>query len=286
MKKYIELLRLNKPIGIFLLFWPCAWSIAISEWYQFDLYLFIKYFFLFFIGAILMRSAGCIFNDIIDRNFDKKVSRTKNRLIASKKISIFTALIIIFLLVSSSLLILIQFNKFSIVLGISSGLLIIIYPFMKRITFWPQLFLGLVFNWGALLGWSAFFGNIKYQSIILYIAAIFWTLGYDTIYALQDLKDDLKINVKSTAIKFQKNIIKFLSICFATFTIIMIMLGVFTNRNYSYFILIILSSFHLIFQIYSLSKIKNNNKNQLHKIFSSNNFFGFIIFLILTSQVI
>ena len=202
MYQFASLLRLNKPIGIFLLFWPCAWSLAMTQWYVVNNYLFIKYLILFFVGSIIMRSAGCVYNDIVDKKIDIKVKRTKKRLIASGKITTKTAWVVILLLLIPAFIILFQFNNFSKILGLSSGLLIISYPFMKRITFWPQLFLGFTFNWGVLLGWSVFFENLTTEIIILYMAGIFWTLGYDTIYALQDRRDDLKIKIKSTAIKF------------------------------------------------------------------------------------
>ena len=155
-----------------------------------------------------------VYNDIVDKNVDIKVQRTKKRLIASGKITIKTAWLVISLLLIPAFIILFQFNNFSKILGLSSGLLIIAYPFMKRITFWPQLFLGFTFNWGVLLGWSVFFENLTIETIILYMAAIFWTLGYDTIYALQDRRDDLKIKIKSTAIKFGSDIKNFLFFCY------------------------------------------------------------------------
>ncbi|NCU49643.1 MAG: 4-hydroxybenzoate octaprenyltransferase [Candidatus Fonsibacter ubiquis] len=159
MYQFVSLLRLNKPIGIFLLFWPCAWSLTMTQWFVVNNYLFIKYLILFFIGSIIMRSAGCVYNDIVDKKIDFRVQRTKKRLIASGKISVTTAWLSISFLIIPALIILFQFNNFSKILGLSSGLLIITYPFMKRITFWPQLFLGFTFNWGVLLGWSVFFEN-------------------------------------------------------------------------------------------------------------------------------
>jgi 4-hydroxybenzoate polyprenyltransferase len=277
---FAELLRLNKPIGIFLLFWPCAWSLAMTQWFVVNDNLFIKYLILFFIGSIIMRSAGCIYNDIVDRNIDRKIQRTKKRLITSKKISIKTAWIIILLLLIPGIAILFQFNNFSRILGLSSGLLILTYPFMKRITFWPQLFLGFTFNWGVLLAWSVFFENLKIETIILYVAAIFWTLGYDTIYALQDRRDDLKIKIKSTAIKFKHDIKNFLFFCYISLIILLISLGVLTDRSFLYFILIITSSAHLIYQVLLIKKTNSNDRKKIQKVFNSNNFFGLLIFLI------
>ena len=285
MRQFANLLRLNKPIGIFLLFWPCAWSLAMTQWFIINNYLFIKYLILFFIGSIIMRSAGCVYNDIVDKNVDIKVQRTKKRLIASGKITIKTAWLVILLLLIPAFIILFQFNNFSKILGLSSGLLIIAYPFMKRITFWPQLFLGFTFNWGVLLGWSVFFENLTIETIVLYIAAIFWTLGYDTIYALQDRRDDLKIKIKSTAIKFGSDIKNFLFFCYISSISFLIALGFLTNRSLVYFILLVIAALHLAYQVLMIKKIKSNNKDKLQIVFNSNNSFGILIFLIFFLEI-
>lgn len=285
MRQFANLLRLNKPIGIFLLFWPCAWSLAMTQWFIINNYLFIKYLILFFIGSIIMRSAGCVYNDIVDKNVDIKVQRTKKRLIASGKITIKTAWLIILLLLIPAFIILFQFNNFSKILGLSSGLLIITYPFMKRITFWPQLFLGFTFNWGVLLGWSVFFENLTIETIVLYMAAIFWTLGYDTIYALQDRRDDLKIKIKSTAIKFGSDIKNFLFFCYISSITFLIALGFLTNRSLVYFILLVIAALHLAYQVLTIKKIKSNNKDKIQIVFNSNNSFGVLIFLIFFLEI-
>jgi len=285
MRQFANLLRLNKPIGIFLLFWPCAWSLAMTQWFIINNYLFIKYLILFFIGSIVMRSAGCVYNDIVDKNVDIKVQRTKKRLIASGKITIKTAWLVILLLLIPAFIILFQFNNFSKILGLSSGLLIITYPFMKRITFWPQLFLGFTFNWGVLLGWSVFFENLTIETIVLYMAAIFWTLGYDTIYALQDRRDDLKIKIKSTAIKFGSDIKNFLFFCYISSITFLIALGFLTNRSLVYFILLVIAALHLAYQVLMIKKIKSNNKDKLQIVFNSNNSFGILIFLIFFLEI-
>jgi len=232
-----------------------------------------------------MRSAGCVYNDIVDKNVDIKVQRTKKRLIASGKITIKTAWLIILLLLIPALIILFQFNNFSKILGLSSGLLIIAYPFMKRITFWPQLFLGFTFNWGVLLGWSVFFENLTIETIVLYMAAIFWTLGYDTIYALQDRGDDLKIKIKSTAIKFGSDIKNFLFFCYISSITFLIALGFLTNRSLVYFILLVIAALHLAYQVLMIKKIKSNNKDKLQIVFNSNNSFGILIFLIFFLEI-
>ena len=285
MYQFVSLLRLNKPIGIFLLFWPCAWSLTMTQWFVVNNYLFIKYLILFFIGSIIMRSAGCVYNDIVDKKIDFRVQRTKKRLIASGKISVTTAWISISFLIIPALIILFQFNNFSKILGLSSGLLIITYPFMKRITFWPQLFLGFTFNWGVLLGWSVFFENITLETIILYMTGVFWTLGYDTIYALQDKVDDLKIKVKSTAIKFGHDLKNFLFFCYISSIALLVALGFLTGRSFIYFILIAIAALHLAFQVIIIQKIKSSNKDKIQKVFNSNNSFGLLIFLIFFLEI-
>jgi 4-hydroxybenzoate polyprenyltransferase len=232
-----------------------------------------------------MRSAGCVYNDIVDKKIDFRVQRTKKRLIASGKISVTTAWLSISFLIIPALIILFQFNYFSKILGLSSGLLIITYPFMKRITFWPQLFLGFTFNWGVLLGWSVFFENITLETIILYMTGVFWTLGYDTIYALQDKVDDLKIKVKSTAIKFRHDIKNFLFFCYISLITLLVALGFLTGRSFIYFILIAIAALHLVFQVIIIQKIKSSNKDKIQKVFNSNNSFGLLIFLIFFLEI-
>ena len=211
LKIFIELSRLNKPIGFMLLFWPCSWGLAYAYYLNQNLNLFFYYLILFFLGSLLMRSAGCIFNDIIDKDFDNKVQRTKKRPIASGKITVKKSLFYVFILCFLAFLILIQFNNLTIMLGMGSMILAFAYPFMKRFTYWPQLFLGLTFNWGLVMAWTSITNEINVEIVILYISAIFWTLGYDTIYGVQDMSDDEIIGLKSTSIKFKKNIKTFVS---------------------------------------------------------------------------
>ena len=211
---FVQLTRINKPIGFLLLFWPCMWGLTLGFYFSSESTIYIKYILLFFLGSILMRSAGCIFNDIVDRNIDKKVERTKNRPIPAGKISILESFVYIVFLCLIAFLILLQFNKLTIILGMSSMILAFAYPFMKRITYWPQLFLGLTFNWGIIMGWTALTNNISIEPFLLYLSAIFWTLGYDTIYGLQDIHDDEIIGVKSTSIKFKNNPKVFVGSCY------------------------------------------------------------------------
>ena len=195
---FIELTRLKKPIGFMLLFWPCAWGLTIAYDFTNNISTYFFYLVLFMVGSILMRSAGCIINDIADKEFDKNVERTKNRPIAAGKISIKLGLIYSILLCFLASLVLINFNWLTIILAIGSIPLAFTYPLMKRYTYWPQLFLGITFNYGLILGWVSIKNELEIIPIIFYIGAIFWTLGYDTIYGYQDIKDDKIIGLKST----------------------------------------------------------------------------------------
>ncbi len=274
---FIELTRLKKPIGIMLLFWPCLWGLTIAYDFSQKIDTYFFYVFLFLSGSILMRSAGCIINDIIDKNFDKKVERTKNRPIASDKISIKLAIVYAVILCFLAFLVLINFNKFTILLAIASIPLAFTYPLMKRFTYWPQIYLGITFNYGVLLGWTSMNGHLNFIIFILYIGAIFWTLGYDTIYAFQDMKDDEIIGIKSTSIKFKNNPKKFIFASYLIFIISMIVMGKLMNFNIFYFLLIILLIYHLIFiQVRNLNI--NSSLNCLN-IFRSNNFLGFLYFI-------
>ena len=196
-KLFVELTRLNRPIGYMLLFWPCLWGLTISYDFNYDLEIYYFYSFLFLMGSILMRSAGCIVNDIVDRNFDKKVERTKNRPIASGKVSVRLGIIYTADLCGLAFLVLINFNIFTISMALLSMPLAFTYPLMKRFTYWPQLFLGITFNYGLVLAWISINNSISIVPILFYVGAIFWTLGYDTIYGYQDIKDDEIIGVKS-----------------------------------------------------------------------------------------
>ena len=275
LKLFIQLTRLDRPIGYMLLFWPCSWGLTIGYNFESNLTKYYFYLFLFFAGSVLMRSAGCIVNDIADRNYDKKVLRTKNRPIASGKISVKLGFFYISLLCLLALIVLLQFNKLTIILALASMPLAFAYPYMKRLTYWPQLFLGITFNYGLLLGWISTQESLDLTPIIFYIGAIFWTLGYDTIYGYQDIKDDEIIGVKSTSIKFKNNPKKFLFLCYVITFISIISIGVLMNFNNYYFLFLILPAIHLLFQI----KVLNiKDQNICLKIFKSNNMLGLIIF--------
>ena len=274
---FIELTRLKKPIGFMLLFWPCAWGLTLAYDFSLNLNNYFFYLILFFLGSIFMRSAGCIVNDILDKEFDAKVFRTKHRPIASGKGSIKLGILYSILLCFLALLVLLNFNLFTIILALGSMPLAFMYPLMKRFTYWPQLFLGITFNYGLILGWTAVNGKLEIIPILFYIGAIFWTLGYDTIYGYQDIKDDEIIGLKSTSIKFKGKAKEFLFVCYAFVIIFFIVGGFKMNFHFSYYILILIPLVHLF--LYQIKKFDLNNPSSCLNAFKSNNLFGLIIFL-------
>ena len=272
---FIELTRLKRPIGYMLLFWPCAWGLTIAYDFSKNLNDYFFYLLLFFLGSVLMRSAGCIVNDISDKEFDKKVSRTKNRPIASNQVSIKLGIFYTLILCLLALLVLINFNNLTILLALGSMPLAFTYPLMKRFTYWPQLFLGITFNYGLILGWIAIQGEINAIAIIFYFGAIFWTLGYDTIYGFQDIKDDEIIGVKSTSIKFKKKPKLFLTTCYLIFIISLILVGIYMKLNTMFNFFILISTTHLFF--YQIHNFNFKDPKNCLRIFKSNNFFGAIV---------
>ena len=280
MLNFIELTRLNKPIGFMLLFWPCSWGLTLAYYFNQETALYFKYLIFFFFGSVLMRSAGCIFNDIVDRDLDKKVERTKKRPIASGSISVSRSLIYVIILCLIAFLILLQFNLLTIILGLGSMTLAFSYPFMKRITYWPQLFLGLTFNWGIIMSWTSMTNSISIEPIILYIAAIFWTLGYDTIYGIQDIRDDEIIGVKSTSIKFKNEPKTFVGSCYSL-SISMILILYFIMEIDKYYL--VLSALFIISLVYQLKVFKINKPQTCLAAFKMNNLTGLLIFLFIYS---
>jgi len=269
---FIELTRLNKPIGYMLLFWPCVWGLTLVYDFNSEINTYYKYLIFFLLGSILMRSAGCIINDITDKKFDQKVERTKNRPIASEKISIKLALLYALVLCFCAFLILINFNLFTIVLALASMPFAFSYPLMKRFTYWPQLFLGITFNYGLVLAWISINNSISLTPIMFYIGAIFWTLGYDTIYGYQDIKDDEIIGIKSTSIKFKNNPKTFLTLCYSFLLISLILIGVLMNFNNIFYLFLIIPFCHLFF--YQINFLNINKPEDCLKIFKSNNVLG------------
>ena len=275
-KLFIELTRLRRPIGYMLLFWPCVWGLTLAYDFSQEKITFFFYTILFLLGAILMRSAGCIVNDIADKKFDQKVSRTKNRPIASGKVSVITAIIYSAVLCLLALTVLLNFNKFTILIALGSMPLAFSYPLMKRFTYWPQLFLGITFNYGIILGWTSINPSVGILPALVYLGAIFWTLGYDTIYGFQDLKDDEIIGVKSTSLMFKKNPYRFLYFCYFIFILSLVLLGIVSNMNFFYYFFLLLIIFQMFyFQIKQLNIYDNQS---CLKIFKSNNYLGLIIF--------
>jgi len=272
---FIELTRLKRPIGYMLLFWPCAWGLTIGYDFFNKKEIYFTYLLLFFLGAVLMRSAGCIVNDIIDRKFDRKVFRTKNRPIASGKVSVKRGMIYAAILCVLAFLVLINFNFFSIVLALGSMPLAFTYPLMKRFTYWPQLFLGITFNYGLILGWTSITNEISIVPLFFYLGAIFWTLGYDTIYGFQDIKDDEIIGLKSTSIKFKKNPFYFLFLCYTVFFFSLILIGLQMEFNKFYYMYLIVIIFHMFYL--QLKSLKIDNAANCLKIFKSNNTLGGLV---------
>ena len=276
LKLFIDLIRLKKPIGFMLLFWPCAWGLTLAYDFSENLNNYFFYLVLFFLGSILMRSAGCIVNDILDKEFDKKVFRTKDRPIASNQISIRLGIFYVIILCFLALLVLLNFNSFTIFLALGSMPLAFTYPLMKRYTYWPQLFLGITFNYGIILGWTTINGQIDVVPIILYLGAIFWTLGYDTIYGYQDIKDDEIIGLKSTSIKFKNNPHKFLIICYSIFLLNLLLTGLFMKLNNLYYLVFIFIFTQMIY--FQLKKLDIKSNIKCLKTFKSNNALGLLVF--------
>ena len=274
---YFELIRLNKPIGFMLLLWPCWFSLAYLEFSQQYL---LSYYILFFIGSVIMRSAGCIINDLMDQDIDSKIERTATRPLASNKITNFNAVIFLFMLLIIGLLILLQFKTPSILVGLLCTPLIILYPLMKRITFWPQLFLGIIFNWGVIICSVEFFGTVTNEYLILYLACVLWTIGYDTIYAYQDLKDDKKNSIKSTAVLFED---KGKYLVLSSYTLMFIMIG-YLSFNQGIEMLKLLLYFGIfIYIVVNIIRWDHKSEQNSGKKFRQNNLFGAIIFLYLLS---
>ena len=276
---FVELTRLKKPIGYMLLFWPCSWGLTLGYDFSSSLNIYFFYLLLFFLGSVLMRSAGCIVNDILDRKFDKKVFRTKDRPIASGKISVKLGIFYSGLLCFVAFIVLINFNSFTILIALASMPLAFSYPLMKRYTYWPQLFLGITFNYGLILGWTSINNEINFIPLIFYIGAIFWTLGYDTIYGFQDIKDDEIIGIKSTSIKFKSNPIIFLYLCYTIFASSLILVGFLGEFSKLYFVSLIMIFLQMYY--FQLKKFKQNSPSTCLEIFKSNNFLGILVFLIL-----
>ncbi len=273
--EYIKLARYNRPNGAWLLFFPCIWSLALTN---VDIKLFLFYALLFLLGAFCMRAAGCIWNDYIDKDIDIKVKRTRSRPLASKKISNTNAFIFMSLNLLLSLLVLSALPTISIYISLLSIPLIIIYPFMKRITWWPQVWLGIVFNWGVFVGWSS--GSESLPNLVIYIiylAAVIWTTGYDTAYGFQDIQDDIKLNIKSTAIFFKNRGNKF--IC-ATLIASSFLMNYAFYLNHSNFIVNIFISIIFLYLIFKSLRANLTIPDECLNLFNKNSISGMLISLV------
>ncbi|UTW56954.1 4-hydroxybenzoate octaprenyltransferase [Kordiimonas sp. SCSIO 12610] len=286
LRPYLKLARMDRPVGTWLLLWPCWWSLALSGngVIKNDPITFLYYLSIFALGALAMRGAGCTYNDIIDKDFDAQVERTKSRPIPAGEVSIKQAWVFLGFQCLIGLAVLLQLGVFAIFVGLGSLLLVAAYPFMKRITYWPQAWLGLTFNWGALVGWATIEGSLSASPLVLYVGCVFWTLGYDTIYAHQDKEDDALVGVKSTALALGSNTKPWLLVFYSIFTISIFLSGSLANMGLIYYISALIAGLHLVWQA---SRVDINSPDDCLKIFRSNIGFGWIIFIgIIADQVI
>jgi 4-hydroxybenzoate polyprenyltransferase len=272
---YARLARLDRPIGTWLLLLPCWWSVALATGTAGGGLVSIWLLVLFAIGAFAMRGAGCTLNDIADKDFDAKVARTRSRPIPSGQVTVKQAWVFLVVQCLLGLLVLLQFNRFAIVVGIASLTIVAVYPFMKRITYWPQFVLGLAFNWGALLGWAAVRGDLAWPAFVLYGAGISWTLAYDTIYAHQDKEDDIMIGVKSTALIFGETTPRWLTGFFALSFGLLGVCGILTGAGAFYYGGLALAALHAIWQ---LSTLDIDDPARCLTLFRANRDLGLIIF--------
>jgi len=283
-KPYLRLMRADRPIGSWLLMWPCWWSAALAsqsaarpqDGDPLSLFPDPWLLFLFALGAIVMRGAGCTYNDFVDRDIDGGVARTRSRPIPSGAVSPKAAFLFAIFLSLIGFLVLIQFNAFTIGLGVASLLIIAVYPFMKRITYWPQIVLGLAMNWGALMGWAAVTGSLSLVPLLLFFGAICWTIGYDTIYAHQDKEDDALLGLKSTALKFGEKTRPWLWLFYGLTALSLIGAGLLAGLGLAYYLVLALGIWHLVRQILRLDIARPELCLQL---FRSNRDFGLIIFV-------
>ncbi len=273
---YLRLARLDRPIGFWLLLLPCWWAIGLASVWEGQPFPNLWYLALFAVGAIAMRAAGCAYNDYIDRDFDAQVARTASRPIPSGQIKPWEALGFAVICSLIGLVVLLQFNTSTIWLGMASLVLVAVYPFLKRYTYWPQIALGLAFNWGALVGWSAVTGTIGLPAIFLYAGSVLWTIGYDTIYAHQDKEDDLMLGLKSTAIKFGRDTAAWVGGLYAGAVVLWMIAGLLSGTHLIYFAVIILVSLQLAWQVSTLDIA--DAQNCLRR-FRSNRDVGLAIFL-------
>ena len=273
-RPYARLSRLDRPIGTWLLLFPCWWSILLARPALGEAaWLFV----LFGLGALVMRGAGCTYNDLVDRDFDAAVARTADRPIPSGQVSVRAAVVWLVAQLVVGLVILLQLNLFSIGLGVLSLLLVFTYPLMKRITWWPQFFLGLAFNWGALMGYAAMAGELSSAAILLYIAGVFWTLGYDTIYAIQDLEDDALAGVKSSARRLGAGAPQAVLAFYAVAAVLPAVAGVQAGLGAGFYVGLSLYAAHLL--AWQATRVRTGDPALALKLFKSNVWAGAVLFV-------
>ena len=273
-RPYLRLARLDRPIGSWLLLMPCWWSVGLAGMHN-DRFPNLWHIVLFFVGAFAMRGAGCTWNDLVDRDLDGRVERTRSRPIPSGQVTVMQATMFMVAQALIGFLVLIQFNRFTVATGIASLLVVVIYPFMKRITYWPQIFLGLAFSWGALMGWPAAFGRLDWPAIVLYIGSILWVIGYDTIYAHQDRDDDLLIGIKSTALLFGERTPTMLATFYAGAIVFIAAAGFMAGGGIIFTIGVVAFSAHLAWQV---SRLDIDDPAHCLVLFKSNRDAGLILF--------
>jgi 4-hydroxybenzoate polyprenyltransferase len=281
-RPYLRLMRLDRPIGTWLLLFPCWWALALAEIDEGLPHPNLWYMLLFAIGALVMRGAGCAYNDYIDRDFDAQVARTASRPIPSGQVTPEDALVLVGVLGFIGLVVLLQFNWFTVFLGAASLLLVLIYPYMKRFTYWPQLVLGLAFNWGALVGWAADEDGLELAPFLLYFGAVAWTIGYDTIYAHQDTEDDLMLGLKSTALKFGEESPTWVGAFYSIAVVFWTLAGFLGGAHLIFFLTLALVGLQLSWQVSTLDI--NDPKNCLRR-FRSNRDVGLVLFLGLAADM-
>lgn len=251
-RPYLRLGRFDRPIGTWLLLFPCWWSQTLAELDSGKMLPRLDYLVLFAIGALSMRAAGCAYNDFVDRDIDGKVQRTASRPIPSGQVSPAGALVFVVLMSLAGLAVLWQLNWFSIVLGASSLFIVALYPFAKRLTAYPQLVLGLAFNWGALVGWAAIKGSIELPAVVMYVGCVLWTVGYDTIYAHQDKDDDAQLGLGSTALKFGENTVSYVGALYGSAVVLWLLAGALAGAHLIYFFALTLVFLQMSWQVATL----------------------------------
>jgi 4-hydroxybenzoate polyprenyltransferase len=281
-RPYLRLARLDRPIGVWLLLLPCWWAVGLAEVAQERPYPSLTLLVMFAIGAVVMRASGCAYNDYIDRDYDAKIARTASRPIPSGQVAPAEALAFAIVCALVGFIVLIQFNAFTITLGIASLALVAVYPFLKRYTYWPQIALGLAFNWGALVGWSAVTGSLALPAFLLYVGSVLWTIGYDTIYAHQDKEDDLMVGLKSTAIRFGEHTMTWVGALYAGAVVLWLAAGFMAGTHLIYFLAVVLASLQMAWQVITLDTA--DAKNCLRR-FRSNRDVGIVIFLGLVADM-